>query len=107
MKLLKCTSMEPTLPISAKKDLLGAVQDSTEASGRTIMIQLKPLSMDLLMSLPQVTMRLTLNVLPTNTMGVSPSGFLSVLIILLETIQVNFDHDVRFKVTSCRFLNIN
>ena len=88
MKLLKCTSTESTLPTSVKKDHLGAVQDLTEASGRTIMVQLRPLSMDLLMSLLQVTTRLTLNVLPTNTMEVSPSGFLSVLIIPLITTQV-------------------
>ena len=88
MKLLKCTSTESSQTTSVKKDHLGAVQDLTEASGGTIMVQLRPLSMDLLMSLLQVTTRLTLNVLPTNTMEVSPSGFLSVLIIPLTTTQV-------------------
>ena len=78
---------------SVKKARLGAVQDLTEVSGPTVMVQLRPLSMDLLMSLLQVTTRLTLNVLPTNTKEVSPSGFLSVLIIPLITTQVfNLKH---------------
>ena len=107
MKLLKCTSTESTLPTSVKKDQLGAVQDLTEVTGPTVMVQLRPLSMDLLKSLLQVITRLTLNVLPTNTLEVSPSGFLYVLIIPLITTQVNSNKNVRFKVTSGSLRDIN